>query len=226
MSGMYTVAGVTGHTGRVVAETLLAKGLPTRVIVRDEKKGASWKGRGAEVAVADLADEATLTRALQGATGAYLLPPPVATTTDFVGSRARMFEAIGRAAVNARLPHLVFLSSIAAHLPKGTGPIVAAYMAERSCRKTRDRRDVRAPVVLSRELRLGAAGGEERRHPAVLHAGQRSRTPSLRPPTSGAPPRRRSWTVRADVVSSSSQVQSTSRPPMWRPLSANCSTAP
>ena len=132
---MYAIAGVTGHTGKVVADTLQAQGQPIRVIVRDESKGASWAARGAEVAVADLADEATLTRALQGARGAYLLPPPVATTTDFVGSRARLFEAIGRAAVNARLLHLVFLSSIAAHLPKGTGPIVAAYMGERSFEK-------------------------------------------------------------------------------------------
>jgi uncharacterized protein YbjT (DUF2867 family) len=106
-----------------------------RVIVRAEAKGALWKGRGAEVAVADLADETALTRALGGAKGAYVLPPPVATTTDFLGSRARMFEAIGRAALNARLPHLVFLSSIAAHLPKGTGPIVAAYQGERSFEK-------------------------------------------------------------------------------------------
>ena len=132
---MYAIAGVTGHTGKAVAETLHAKGQPIRVIVRDEAKGAAWKARGAEVAVADLTDEPTLTRALRGTSGAYLLPPPVATTTDFLGSRARMFEAMGRAAVNADVPHVVFLSSIAAHLPKGTGPIVAAYMGERSLEK-------------------------------------------------------------------------------------------
>ena len=49
---MYAVAGVTGHTGKAVAETLQAKGQPVRVIVRDEAKGASWKARGAEIAVA------------------------------------------------------------------------------------------------------------------------------------------------------------------------------
>ena len=132
---MYAIAGVTGHTGQAAAETLHAKSQPFRVIVRDEAKGAPWKGRGAEVAVADLDDETALTRALQGTKGAYVLLPPIATTTDFLGSRARMIEAMGRAAVNARLPHLVFLSSIGAHLPKGTGPIVAAHMGERSLEK-------------------------------------------------------------------------------------------
>ena len=63
---MYAIAGVTGHTGKVVAETLQAKGQPIRVVVRDEKKGASWKGRGAEVAVASVDDQAALTGALSG----------------------------------------------------------------------------------------------------------------------------------------------------------------
>ena len=35
---MYVIAGVTGHTGRVVAETLLAKGQPIRTVLRDETK--------------------------------------------------------------------------------------------------------------------------------------------------------------------------------------------
>ena len=132
---MYAIAGVTGHTGTAVAETLHAKGQPIRVIVRDESKGASWKSRGAEVAVASIDDEAALTRALSGVKGAYVLLPPDAVTTDFFGSRARMVEAIGRAAVKAGLPHLVLLSSIGAQIPKGTGPIAALHHAERSFEK-------------------------------------------------------------------------------------------
>jgi uncharacterized protein YbjT (DUF2867 family) len=132
---MYAVAGVTGHTGKAVAETLHAKGQPIRVIVRDEAKGAPWTGRGAEVALASVDDEAALTRAFSGAKGAYVLLPPDATTTDFLGSRARMVDAIGRAAVKAGLPHLVLLSSIGAQIPKGTGPIAALYQAERQFEK-------------------------------------------------------------------------------------------
>ena len=132
---MYAIAGATGHTGRVVAETLQAKGQPIRVVVRDEAKGAAWKGRGAEVAMASLDDEAALTHALSRVKGAYVLLPPDATTTDFFGSRARMVDAIGRAAVKAGLPHLVLLSSIGAQIPKGTGPIAALHHAERQFEK-------------------------------------------------------------------------------------------
>ena len=72
---MYVVAGVTGNTGKVVAETLLAQKKPVRALVRDEAKGAEWKKRGAEVVVTELDDAAALSRALAGATGAYLLLP-------------------------------------------------------------------------------------------------------------------------------------------------------
>src|SRR5437016_5265158 len=74
-STMYVVAGVSGNTGKVVAETLLSQKKPVRVIVRDAAKGAAWKARGAEVAVAELDDVPALTKALAGAEGAYLLLP-------------------------------------------------------------------------------------------------------------------------------------------------------
>ena len=37
---MFVVLGVTGHTGAVVAETLLARKQPVRVVVRSTDKGA------------------------------------------------------------------------------------------------------------------------------------------------------------------------------------------
>src|SRR4051794_38230603 len=73
---MYVIAGATGHTGRVVANTLLAEKQPVRVIVRDSAQGAEWKQRGAEVAVAALDDAAAVAQALRGADAAYLLVPP------------------------------------------------------------------------------------------------------------------------------------------------------
>ena len=79
---MYAIAGVTGHVGSVAAETLLAQGKPVRVIVRDAAKGAPWKAKGAEVAIADLGDEAALASAFAGASGAFVLLPPTQTATS------------------------------------------------------------------------------------------------------------------------------------------------
>ena len=50
----YVIAGVSGNTGSVAAAALLDAGAKVRVVVRDAAKGAPWKARGAEVAVADL----------------------------------------------------------------------------------------------------------------------------------------------------------------------------
>lgn len=131
---MYAIAGVTGHTGAVVADTLLAKGRPVRVIVRSAEKGAPWKAKGAEVAVADLADVGAMTKALTGAKGAYLLTPPNFATKDFLADRTALIESLGKAITNARLPAFVFLSSVGAQHPSGTGPIVIPHRAEQALR--------------------------------------------------------------------------------------------
>jgi uncharacterized protein YbjT (DUF2867 family) len=121
---MYAIAGVTGHTGSVVAATLLAAGKPVRVIVRDAVKGESWRAKGAEVAVASLDDRAALAAALKGTQGAYLLIPPNGfDETNIPANRARTTAAILGAVADARPAHVVLLSSIGAQHAAGTGPI-------------------------------------------------------------------------------------------------------
>jgi uncharacterized protein YbjT (DUF2867 family) len=127
----YAVAGVTGNTGSVVARTLLAAGEKVRVIVRDAQKGESWKREGAEVAVADLADAKALTAALKGVKGAYLLLPPLVLSEEVVAQQARVTESLATAVGEANVPHVVFLSSIAAQLERGTGPIITVAQAEK-----------------------------------------------------------------------------------------------
>jgi len=127
---MYVVAGVTGHTGKAAAETLLAHKQKLRVIVRDAKRGEPWKAQGAEVAVASLADAAQLTQALSGAQGAYLLVPPNYETDDLLAAHRAVVEAMSQAVRKSGLPHLVLLSSVGAELAEGTGPVRSLHHAE------------------------------------------------------------------------------------------------
>lgn len=127
---MYAIAGGTGNTGKVVAESLLAAGEKVRVIVREASKGAVFAARGAEVAVADLGDEAAMTRALTGVRGAYLLIPPTMAAPDFYAYQVATGRALAAAAKAAKVPHVVFLSSIGAELPNGTGPIAGLHPTE------------------------------------------------------------------------------------------------
>ncbi len=121
---MFVVSGVTGNTGSIVAQTLIDQGQLVRVIVRSEEKGAAWRASGAEVAiVADFMDRESMTRALEGANGAYFLLPPDLTNEAFIDDSLKRAEAIVEAATAARLPHAVILSSVGAQHGDKVGPI-------------------------------------------------------------------------------------------------------
>lgn len=133
---MFVIAGVSGNTGSVVADTLLSQGKKVRVIVRDAKKGEPWKAKGAEVAVAELEDQAALTKAFQGATGAYVLIPPRPTSKDPIWENKQVSQSIAGAVKAAKVPHVVLLSSIGAQHAEGNGPIKSVHFAERDLLST------------------------------------------------------------------------------------------
>ena len=128
----FVVSGVSGHTGSVVAHGLLDQGQPVRVIVRDAAKARAFQERGAEVALADLTDEAALARALDGARGAYLLIPPNMGVPDFRAYQSQVTDSIVGALEKSPVPHVVFLSSVGAHQVGGTGPIARIHDAEKA----------------------------------------------------------------------------------------------
>lgn len=134
---MYVVAGVSGNTGSVVAETLLAQGRKVRVVVRDARKGEAWKARGAEVAVADLTDAKALGEAFKGASGVYVLLPPFAwNAPDPSADRPALIAGIAGAVKGGRPAHVVLLSSVGAQHEKGTGPIASLHTLEGELRAT------------------------------------------------------------------------------------------
>lgn len=134
---MFVIAGVTGHTGKVVAETLLAQSLPVRVIVREAKKGEAFRAKGAEVAIAELKDVKAMSQALRGATGAYLLSPPAWEATDLEKHGREVAAALKAAIDESGVKHVVFLSSIGAQLTSGTGPIMSLRPIEQALSSSR-----------------------------------------------------------------------------------------
>ncbi|MGB2667063.1 MAG: NAD(P)H-binding protein [Candidatus Acidiferrum sp.] len=89
---MYVILGATGHTGSVVANTLLNKGKRVRVVGRDSGKLAPFVSRGADAFVANALDAQALGRAFAGAEGVYALIPPnhTATITSAIRPKLRM----------------------------------------------------------------------------------------------------------------------------------------
>jgi uncharacterized protein YbjT (DUF2867 family) len=146
---MFVVAGVSGNTGSVVANSLLSQGKKVRVLVRDAAKGAAWKSKGAEVAVADLhGSQDQLASAFAGAVGAYVLLPPL-LREDFIEVHAHASRTLVGALKASRVPNTVLLSSIGAQHAAGTGPIVTVHVAENEFRTAGlDVTFVRAPYLM------------------------------------------------------------------------------
>jgi uncharacterized protein YbjT (DUF2867 family) len=120
----YAVFGVSGRTGSATANALLRSGEPVRVVVRDPAQGRPWAERGAEVAVADLTDLASMTRALAEVRGAYVVNPQHYHREDLFELADRIADITARAAVAAGVPRLVALSSVGADRDGGTGWIM------------------------------------------------------------------------------------------------------
>jgi uncharacterized protein YbjT (DUF2867 family) len=129
----FVVAGVTGNTGSVVAETLLARRESVRVLLMeaDATQAPKWTARGAEVAVADLGDASSLSRALRRASAAYLLIPPSLTAPSLRAHQSQLARSLAAAASESHIEHVVFLSAFAAHREHGSGPLAGLGETEK-----------------------------------------------------------------------------------------------
>jgi uncharacterized protein YbjT (DUF2867 family) len=112
-SGPVLVFGATGTQGGAVARELLARAVPVQALVRDphSERAQALANSGAQLVPGDLRDERSLARAMSGAPVAYAITTPFEDGAD---AEVRQGEAIIRAAVEARLPWLIFASVAAA----------------------------------------------------------------------------------------------------------------
>jgi NAD(P)H dehydrogenase (quinone) len=111
---MYVVTGITGKVGGELARTLLAAGQSVRAVVRDASKGRQWAALGCEVAVATMEDAPALTKAFAGATGVFILPPPVFDPEPGYKEARAMIESVVQALKAAKPAKVVSLSTIGA----------------------------------------------------------------------------------------------------------------
>ena len=133
----YVVFGVTGRTGAAAADALLRSGHAVRVVVRDLQQGRPWAERGAELAVADLTDLASMVGALSRARGAYVVSPQQYNREDLFERANLIAKITALAAVAAGVPKLVALSSVGADRDGGTGWIDMNRMFEQRLGETR-----------------------------------------------------------------------------------------
>lgn len=87
------LTGATGNTGQVIAEELTRRGVPFVAMARGERRRSELSARGVQVVAGDFDDPASLDRALQGVTRAYLVCTPdeglVPRETAFIAAAKR-----------------------------------------------------------------------------------------------------------------------------------------
>src|SRR6266850_2009310 len=184
---MFVVLGASGHTGKVVAETLLGQKKKVRVVLRDAGKTRAWKEAGADVAIADVEDGAALKHAFNGAEGVYVLLPPNFASSQVRIDNGRRTKIIVAAIEAASVPHVVMLSSVGAQQSNGTGPVLGLRDAEAAFSRAT------AAVTFLRAAYFMENWGD-RSTPLARVSFRRSLSPtrrflSLRPETSVPPPR-------------------------------------
>lgn len=104
------VTGVTGKTGRRVAESLVSRGVGVRAVVRDIERGKmATLGMAVELVLGDFDRPETIAAAAEGCDGMYLV---VADSDKQVEQEVQAAEV----AINAGVSHIVKLSSSDAEL--------------------------------------------------------------------------------------------------------------
>ena len=138
MTSPFVVCGATGNVGSKLAKSLLAAGVSVRAVGRERVRLGPLAATGAEPWPGDLGDAKFLSRAFSGAGGVFAMIPPKYDTPDIAAYQNGIGEALVSALENARVPRVVTLSSIGAHLFEGTGPIRGLHDFEAKLDRLRD----------------------------------------------------------------------------------------
>ena len=132
---MFFISGITGKVGGAAARQLLSEGRTVRALVRDPQKATEWSRQGVDIRQGDLTAAATVTAALEGVEGAFVMQPtPIAVAPSFPEAKA-LTASLREALQQASLPRLVVLSSVGSQQSSGLGNITQTHLLEEALGK-------------------------------------------------------------------------------------------
>lgn len=127
---MYIIVGGTGHVGSVVARTLLDGGEAVTVVTRNAEKGAGWRRRGADVAIVDVHDVASMREVFRRGKRAFLLNPPADVSTDTDREERRTVRCLLEALEGSGLEKVVAESTMGAQPGEALGDLNVLHELE------------------------------------------------------------------------------------------------
>ncbi|MBL0745504.1 NAD(P)H-binding protein [Chryseolinea lacunae] len=129
-----TVTGSLGHISLPLTQTLVQQGHAVTVISSNPEKQKDIEALGATAAIGSLEDIDFLTAAFTGADAVYTMIPPknyFDHSLDLVAFYNQVARNYAQAIKESGVTRVVHLSSIGAHLDKGTGLILGHHGVER-----------------------------------------------------------------------------------------------
>jgi uncharacterized protein YbjT (DUF2867 family) len=135
---MIAILGATGNVGKKVADLLIKKGESLRLIARSVDRLKSMVGRKVETMAGDVNDTEFLIKAFKDVDSVFTLIPPNPKAESFIPYADKVGESIRRALENAKVKHVVNLSSIGAELTEATGPITGLHRQEERLNRIKD----------------------------------------------------------------------------------------
>ncbi len=125
----------TGKVGSAVTEHLLGGGHELVLLVRDPDKVKSFTDRGATARKGSLDDSDYFKKATEGVDLLFLVVPPDFASDDYRAHQSRVGDSAIAAITANKIPRVVLLSSVAAHLGESYGPISGLAEIEKNLEK-------------------------------------------------------------------------------------------
>jgi uncharacterized protein YbjT (DUF2867 family) len=134
---MITILGATGNIGSKIADILIKRGEPVRLVARSADRLGPLARNRAVAFAGDASDTAFLVKTFKAVDAVFTLIPPNPTAADFMKYADKIGESIALALEIAKVKHVVNLSSSGAELPDGTGPIKGLHNMEERLNRIR-----------------------------------------------------------------------------------------
>jgi uncharacterized protein YbjT (DUF2867 family) len=126
---MILLTGATGKTGGETAKALLARGIKPRALVRDAAKAAALGKAGVELAIGDVADEASVRKALAGVDKLLVILPNSQRQLELEKKLVDVAKGSG-------VKHIVKMSSMEATASASTPIPMIHWASEEHIRKS------------------------------------------------------------------------------------------
>lgn len=127
---MYIILGASGQVGSAVVSGLAGGGARVKAVIHNADKAGKFNAGNISVGVADGHDLASLAAAFEGGETLFAITPETGKSKDLIKETAELLSNYRKAAEGAGIKKVVGLSSMGAHLGKGTGNLEMSYMLE------------------------------------------------------------------------------------------------